>query len=200
MVVAKNRRSHEYVARQLKERAVRKVYTALVEGRLEPAEGTSGSAPVGRDPRNRKRMAVVHGGRDAVTAYRVAERLPGFTLVEAYPKTGRTHQITSTLCLAGASACGRHGVYGAHDIGLGRHFLHAGALGFRLPGDGRYVEHHAPLPPELSAALASLQSGAALSLATASGSQRRSPGEELTYVDRPGQSQVRAKPNRETRT
>ena len=66
------------------------------------------------------------------------------------------------------------GVYGASDIGLGRHFLHAGVLGFRLPGDGRYVECMVPLPPELSAALAGLQSEAALSLAAAGGSQRQS--------------------------
>ena len=161
MVVAKSRRSHDYVARQLKERAVRKVYTALVEGRLEPSEGTV-EAPIGRDPRNRKRMAVVQGGRDAETPYRVLERHPGFTLVEAYPKTGRTHQIRVHFASLGHPLAG-DSVYGARDIGLGRHFLHAGVLGFRLPGDGRYVEYFAPLPPELSAALAGLQSMAELS-------------------------------------
>ena len=166
MVVAKSRQAHEYVARQLKNRAVRKVYTALVEGRLEPPEGTV-AAPIGRDPRNRKRMAVVQEGRDAETAFRVLERLPGFTLVEAYPKTGRTHQIRVHFASLGHPLAG-DGVYGGHDIGLGRHFLHAGVLGFKLPGDGRYVEHSAPLPPELSAALADLQSTAAQSLATAS--------------------------------
>ena len=71
MVVAKNRRAHDYVARQLKEREVRKVYTALVEGRLEPPAGTI-AAPIGRDPRNRKRMAVVQGGP------RGGDRLPRY--------------------------------------------------------------------------------------------------------------------------
>ena len=156
MVVAKSRRAHEHVARQLKEREVRKVYTALVEGRLEPPEGTI-VAPVGRDPRNRKRMAVVQDGREAETAYRVMEKLPGFTLVEAYPRTGRTHQIRVHFASLGHPLAG-DGVYGARELGLGRHFLHAGALGFRLPGDERYIEHFAPLPPELSAALASLRS------------------------------------------
>ena len=165
MVVAKSRRSHDYVARQLKERAVRKVYTALVEGRLEPSEGTV-EAPIGRDPRNRKRMAVVQGGRDAQTAFGILKRLPGYTLVEAQPKTGRTHQIRVHFASLGHPLAG-DGVYGARDIGLGRHFLHAGVLGFRLPGDGRYVEHRAQLPPELSAALAGLQSTAELSPSTA---------------------------------
>ena len=173
MVVAKNRQAHEYVARQLKERAVRKVYTALVEGRLEPSEGTISAAPIGRDPRNRKRMAIVQDGRDSETAYRVVERLPGFTLVEAHPKTGRTHQIRVHFASLGHPLAG-DGVYGARDIGLGRHFLHAGVLGFRLPCDGRYVEHYAPLPPELSGALASLQNEAALSAATVDRPPRQS--------------------------
>ncbi len=165
MVVAKTRLAHEYVARQLKERTVRKVYTALVEGRLEPPEGTI-EAPIARDPRNRKRMAMVHGGRDAETAYRVTERLPGYSLVEAYPRTGRTHQIRVHFASLGHPLAG-DGVYGARDIGLGRHFLHASALGFRLPGDGRYIEHYAPLPPELEAALASLRGAAAPAVASA---------------------------------
>ena len=172
MVVAKNRQAHDYVARQLKNRAVRKVYTALVEGLLEPSEGTI-AAPIGRDPRNRKRMAIVQGGRDAETAYRVVERLLGFTLVEAYPKTGRTHQIRVHFASLGHPLAG-DGVYGARDVWLRRHFLHAGVLGFRLPCDGRYVEHYAPLPPELSGALASLQSEAALSLTAADRSPRQS--------------------------
>ena len=174
MVVAKNRRSHEYVARQLKERAVRKVYTALVERRLEPPEGTV-VAPIGRDPGNRKRMAIVQDGRDAETAYRVAERLPGFTLVEACPKTGRTHQIRVHFASLGHPLAG-DGVYGARDVGLGRHFLHAGVLGFRLPGDGQYVEHYSPLPLELLEFLASLQSEAVLSLTAAGRSPRQSAG------------------------
>ena len=170
MVVAKSRRAHEHVARQLKEREVRKVYNALVEGRLEPDEGVI-EAPIGRDARNRKRMAIVHGGRDASTAYRVVGRLPGYTLIEAYPRTGRTHQIRVHFASLGHPLAS-DGVYGGRDVGLDRHFLHASTLGFRLPGDERYVEHHTPLPPELSYALASLRS-AASTVGSSAGDGRR---------------------------
>ena len=193
MVVAKNRRAHDYVARQLKEREVRKVYTALVEGRLEPPAGII-AAPIGRDPRNRKRMAVVQGDREAETAYRVTEKLSGFTLIEAYPRTGRTHQVRVHFASLGHPLAGDV-VYGARKLGLGRHFLHAGALGFRLPGDERYVEHFAPLPPELSAALASVGSAKAPSDATAG----PSPGQavkELTHDYRTRESTIRTQPHR----
>lgn len=160
MVVAKNRLAHEHVSRQIKGREIRKVYLALATGSLEPAEGTI-IANIGRDPRNRKRMAVVERGREAETSYRVLERLPGFTLpgftlAEAFPKTGRTHQIRVHFSSIGYPLAGDT-LYGGKDPRLDRQFLHAHILGFRLPTTEEYVEFSAPLPVELDAFLSQLR-------------------------------------------
>jgi 23S rRNA pseudouridine1911/1915/1917 synthase len=155
MVVAKNRQAHEYVSRQIKERAIRKVYIALAMGALEPAEGMI-RARIGRDPRNRKRMAVVEWGREAETSYRVTERLLGFTLLEAFPKTGRTHQIRVHLSSLGHPLAG-DSLYGGKHPRLDRQFLHAHILGFRLPTTEEYMEFTSPLPVELDAFLVQLR-------------------------------------------
>ena len=155
MVVAKNRQAHDHVSRQIKDRDVRKVYIALATGTLEPAEGII-QARIGRDPRNRKRMAVVERGREAETSFRVLERLPDFTLVEAFPKTGRTHQIRVHFSSLGHPMAGDT-LYGGKDPRLDRQFLHAHVLGFRLPATGEYMEFTSPLPAELSAFLVRLR-------------------------------------------
>lgn len=155
MVVAKNRRAHEHVSSQIKERAIRKVYVALTMGYLDPTEGTI-SAHIGRDPRNRKRMAVVDGGREAETTYRVLEKFPGFTLVEALPKTGRTHQIRVHFSSMGHPLVGDT-LYGGKNPRLDRHFLHAHILGFRLPSTEEYMEFSSPLPEELDIFLVQLR-------------------------------------------
>jgi 23S rRNA pseudouridine1911/1915/1917 synthase len=164
IVVAKNRRAHDHVSRQIRERAVRKVYIALTTGHLEPPEGTI-AAHVGRDPRNRKKMSVVDGGREAETTYRVKERLPGFTLpgftlVEAFPKTGRTHQIRVHFSSLGYPLAGDT-LYGGKTPGLDRQFLHAHILGLRLPATEEYVEFSSPLPVELDEFLLQLRRGEA---------------------------------------
>ena len=154
MVVAKNRQAHEHVSKQIKDRDVRKVYIALATGGLEPAEGII-RASIGRDPRNRKRMAVVEWGREAETSYRVLERLLNFTLVEAFPKTGRTHQIRVHFSSLGHPLAGDT-LYGGKNPRLDRQFLHAHVLGFRLPATGEYMEFTSPLPAELDAFLVRL--------------------------------------------
>ncbi|MGD0115671.1 MAG: RluA family pseudouridine synthase [Dehalococcoidia bacterium] len=151
LLVARNERAHADLSRQLKERLVEKRYLALVTGRLEPGEGVT-EGDIGRDPRNRKRMAIVEGGRPARTAYRVVERLDGFTLVEVAPSTGRTHQIRVHLAGVGHPVVG-DALYGRRSTLVGRQFLHARRIAFSHPADGRPVEFESPLPADLAGAL-----------------------------------------------
>ena len=97
-------------------------------------------------------MAVVSGGREARTEYRVLKYLDGYTLIEAMPETGRTHQIRVHFAAIGHPIFGDH-VYGKRSAMLGRQFLHAHRLGFRLPSSGEYVEFTSELPEDLLQAL-----------------------------------------------
>jgi 23S rRNA pseudouridine1911/1915/1917 synthase len=155
ILVAKNDAAHNALARQLKERSVEKTYLALVEGTPKPAEGVI-DAPIARDPRNRQRMAIVEGGRESITAYRVVERFAGYALVEARPKTGRTHQIRVHLAAIGHPIAGDR-VYGHGSRDIPRQFLHASRVVFTHPRTGERVEFEAPLPPDLAAILARLR-------------------------------------------
>ncbi|MBI2887833.1 MAG: RluA family pseudouridine synthase [Chloroflexi bacterium] len=151
MVVAKHAAAHEALSRQLQERSVTKVYLALVVGRLVPERGAI-EAPIGRDPRRRQRMAVVERGRAARTDYQVEAYLEGYTLLRVMPQTGRTHQIRVHLAAIGHPVVGDR-VYGHASALCPRQFLHAHVLGFRHPGDGRYVEFTAALPEDLQQAV-----------------------------------------------
>jgi 23S rRNA pseudouridine1911/1915/1917 synthase len=154
LVVAKSERARASLIHQLKEREVHKTYVALVRGVPDPAQGTI-EAPVGRHPRNRKKMAVVASGRDAETRYRVREVLDSFALLEVEPVTGRTHQVRVHLAAIGHPVVG-DGVYGRSSPLVARQFLHAWRLAFELPSSGRLVEFESPLPADLRAALRSL--------------------------------------------
>jgi 23S rRNA pseudouridine1911/1915/1917 synthase len=160
MVVAKNDRAMRAIQKQLKEREVRKGYLALVHGVPRPREGVI-QAPIGRHPVNRKKMAVVQGGREAETRYRVREEFAGgrYALLEAEPVTGRTHQIRVHLAAIGHPVAGDP-VYGRKPDVLGRQFLHAWRLAFAMPLGGRTVEFQSPLPPDLHAVLESLKASA----------------------------------------
>jgi len=148
MVVAKSDAAHQELSRQWKARSVRKGYLALVAGRPAPAEGVV-DAPVGRDPRNRKRMAIVPGGRAARTRYRTLRAVVGDTLVELFPETGRTHQIRVHMAALGHPLVG-DALYGHRDPRLPRQFLHAHSLAFVHPATGRRMEFASPLPEELA--------------------------------------------------
>jgi 23S rRNA pseudouridine1911/1915/1917 synthase len=156
MVVAKNKEAQLNLVNQFKARLVVKAYLVLVKGRLTPDDGVI-EAPIGRDPRHRKRMAVVAEGegREARTNYHVVKHIGGFTLLEVRPETGRTHQIRVHLSAIGHPVFGDQ-VYGAKSDRLPRLFLHACRLGFKLSSSGEYKEFTSNLPPDLERVLAEL--------------------------------------------
>jgi 23S rRNA pseudouridine1911/1915/1917 synthase len=157
IIIAKTQDAHAALARQLKEREVEKTYVALVEGTLKQREGVI-EAPLGRHPAQRKKIAVVQGGREARTRYRVLREIDGRSLLEVRPETGRTHQIRVHLAAIGHPVTGDR-VYGGRAAlpGLRRQFLHAQRLAFRHPRTGARLDLETPLPDDLAQALASLQ-------------------------------------------
>ncbi|MFQ5933911.1 MAG: RluA family pseudouridine synthase [Dehalococcoidia bacterium] len=156
LMVAKTNQALQELTRQFKSRSVAKRYTALVKGQMESEEGVI-EAPLGRSPRHRKKMSVVGNGKGAVTRYKVLQRLDGYTLLEVSPETGRTHQIRVHLAAIGHPVVGDN-TYGSRHPSLGRQFLHASRLGFRLPGSGEYIEVVSELPSDLQEALDTLSS------------------------------------------
>ncbi len=193
MVVAKNERAHQSLTRQIKERSVTKRYLALIHGELRPPAGTI-DAPIGRDPRNRQRMAVVGDGRAASSSYTTLERLGPYSLVEVQIHTGRTHQIRVHLAHVGHPVVGDP-VYGRKEkrpsmgpnMPLGRQFLHAAVLGFRLPSSGEYREFRCELPEDLRVVLESLiPSPSPEAAASGEGRRRAARGDDRSRHDWPG--------------
>jgi 23S rRNA pseudouridine1911/1915/1917 synthase len=158
ILIAKSEQVRRALQRQFQERQVHKAYLALLEGHLQPSSGRI-EAPLGRDPRHRQRMAVVPGGREAVTEYHVLERFAhavgpvagDYTLVEAEPLTGRTHQIRVHLASIGHPVVGDV-VYGRRKrrLPVPGQFLHAHRLGFSHPVTAEHLELEAPLPEDLA--------------------------------------------------
>jgi 23S rRNA pseudouridine1911/1915/1917 synthase len=151
MLVAKNSAAQADLSQQFRSHSVTKAYLVLVKGKLTPESGVI-EAAIGRDPRNRKRMAVVAGGREARTEYRVIKYIGDYTLLEVRTETGRTHQIRVHLAAIGFPVVGDK-VYGVKSPYLSRQFMHACRLGFKLPSSGEYVEFKSELPPDLAQAL-----------------------------------------------
>jgi 23S rRNA pseudouridine1911/1915/1917 synthase len=157
MIIAKNDYARQYLVNQFKSHAVTKGYLVLVKGRPSPEQGAI-EAPIGRDPHNRKRMAITETGKEASTQYKVKEYLNGYTLLEVAPRTGRTHQIRVHLSAIGYPVVGDP-IYGtkrrleAKALCLKRQFIHAYRLGFLLPSTTEYREFSCPLPADLKQAL-----------------------------------------------
>ena len=155
IVVAKNDRALRYMQAQFKERTIKKKYLALVEGQITPAAALI-DAPLGRDPKQRKKMAVIplhssHTARESQTRYETAVSYDNFTLVNCFPLTGRTHQIRVHLAYVGYPIVCDH-IYGRRKRSfpeLRRHFLHAAELTFKRPSDEAELTFEAELPPEL---------------------------------------------------
>jgi 23S rRNA pseudouridine1911/1915/1917 synthase len=170
LVVAKTDRAHRLLSAAVAARQVTRVYATACWGHLSDDEVTVDRA-VGRDPRDRKRMAVIpagqHGGKPARTTFVRLARYDAGDLLRAHLHTGRTHQIRVHLASVG------HPVLGDDTYGGGggrrlvqlppqRHFLHAALLRFRHPASGAEVEFRAPLPDDLRRSLAALAGDPAL--------------------------------------
>ncbi|MBQ2285820.1 MAG: RluA family pseudouridine synthase [Clostridia bacterium] len=147
LMVAKNDLAHIGLAEQIKAHSFMREYEAVVYGKLKDDSGTV-DAPIGRHPVKRKQMAVVTGGRNAVTHYRVIERFDGFTHTALRLETGRTHQIRVHMAYIGHPVAGDD-VYGPKKVitELGGQCLHAKKIGFVHPRTGEYMEFDSELPP-----------------------------------------------------
>ena len=155
MVIARNEKARMYLINEFKSRSVKKCYTVLVRGKLAPERGAI-DAPIGRDPANRKKMAIVSKGREARTDYRVIEYIDGYTLLEARIQTGRTHQIRVHFAAIGHPVFG-DGTYGNRSHMLDRQFLHASCLELKLPSTGQVRSFSLDLPEDLKGALRQLR-------------------------------------------
>jgi 23S rRNA pseudouridine1911/1915/1917 synthase len=149
LLVAKNDRAHRHLAEQFAARSTRKIYLAMVHGRVEKETGRI-EKPIARDPKRRERMtARLVTGRAAWSEYRVLERYPAQTFLEVLIGTGRTHQIRVHLASIGHPVVGDV-LYGAPESALGRYFLHAHSIEFDRPETGERMKVEAPLAPELA--------------------------------------------------
>ena len=153
IIAAKNDFAHVKLAEQLQDHTLARTYCCIVMGNLREDCGTV-SAPIGRCPSDRKKMAVVPGGRNAVTHWQVLERYPGAAYVECRLETGRTHQIRVHMAHIGHPILGDT-VYGSKKPvpGLQGQCLHAVGLRFVHPRTGEFVELTCPLPAEFEAQL-----------------------------------------------
>lgn len=146
LIVAKNNEAHLKLSEQLKERKAMRKYVALVNGNIKEDSGTI-NKPIGRNPSDRKKMAVVFDGREAVTHFNVLERFGQYTLVECILETGRTHQIRVHMASIGHSIVGDP-LYGIkkEKFNLNGQLLHAKTIGFVHPRTGEMMEFTSDIP------------------------------------------------------
>ena len=145
LVIAKNNRSHLGLSEQLKEKKAYRSYWALLNGKIK--ENFTVSQPIARNPKDRKKMAIVAGGRDAVTHINVLEELGEYTLCECVLETGRTHQIRVHTAFVGHSVVGDK-TYGIkkEKFNLEGQLLHAKTIGFDHPITGEYMQFTSEVP------------------------------------------------------
>lgn len=158
LMVAKTALAHQGLAAQLKDKTTTREYLAIVHGNIKEDTGTI-DAPLGRDPKDRKKHAVVAGGRHAVTHFAVVERFGTYTLVRCRLETGRTHQIRVHMAYIKHPVAGDP-LYGPkHTLPGNGQYLHAATLGFTHPVTGKRLEFAAPLPDYFEAMLVRLRRG-----------------------------------------
>ena len=147
LMVAKNAFSRESLEKQLAQKTNKRLYLAIVHGNFSEKSGTI-EAPIGRDHYNRKKMAVVENGKNAVTHFTVLEQFQKYSLIRCQLETGRTHQIRVHLAYIGHPVAGDP-LYGPHHTLKGNgQFLHAQVLGFKQPHSGKWLEFEAQ-PPQI---------------------------------------------------
>lgn len=155
IILAKNERAHNWLQDQFRLRTVEKTYLALVDGK-PPTPAGRVEAAIGRDPKQRKKMAVRSPGkgREAVSEYKTLETFKEHTLLEFHPLTGRTHQIRLHCAFLGCPIVG-DSIYGRRNpsVDIDRHFLHAYRLKILLPNEKEPRTFEAELPDELKNAL-----------------------------------------------
>ncbi|NLV89057.1 MAG: RluA family pseudouridine synthase [Tissierellia bacterium] len=147
LVVAKNDSAHRFLSEELKNRRIKRNYICLVHGILKNDEGTI-DAPIGRHPKDRKKMAVVNkNSKEAITHYKVLDRYDNYTLLEVSLETGRTHQIRVHMAYINYPIVGDP-IYskGKNEFGLDKQMLHAYKLGFIHPSTKEYMEFKTDLP------------------------------------------------------
>lgn len=153
IIAAKNDRAHESLSAQLKDHSLSRVYEAVVHGSLRADEGTV-DAPIGRDPRNRQRMAVTDkNSRPAVTHWQVLARYQRYTHIRCRLETGRTHQIRVHMAHMSHPLLGDTVYGGRRDKGLESQCLHARGLAFTHPATGERINLWTPLPDWFQAVL-----------------------------------------------
>ncbi len=158
LMVAKNDYSHNSLVEQLKNKTTKRLYVALVYGVINENKGRI-NAPIGRDKTDRKKMAVVEDGKEAVTNFTVLERFDGYTLIECKLETGRTHQIRVHMKYIGHPLVGDP-LYGPKKvIGNTGQFLHAKLIGFNHPRTNEYLEFTTDIPDNFKDILEKLRKG-----------------------------------------
>ena len=159
LILARNESAYNWLVRQFKSRKTKKTYLALVDGEPPTPTGRVETA-IGRDEKNRQRMAVAYGdkGKNAITEYHTLERYADHTLLEVQPLTGRTHQIRVHMAFLGCPVTGDK-IYGRRkkSIDIPRFFLHAHKLTIKLPGEEEPTEFTAPLAADLKEILTTLE-------------------------------------------
>ncbi len=157
LIVAKNDRSHKGLAQQFKNRSVEKYYYALIEGNLAYKKGKI-DAPIGRDPNNRKKMAVrKRNSKKAVSRFKIIEEFKNHTLVEVKIETGRTHQIRVHFSYLGHPVVGDKKYGSQNNLRAKRQLLHAKRLIITHPLTGEKMEFEAELKPDFQAVLTGLR-------------------------------------------
>lgn len=157
LLVAKNDRAHAALSEQFRERTMEKHYRAVALGSFREDSGLI-DAPIARHPADRKKMAVIAGGRESKTEWHVLERLHGATLLDVHLLTGRTHQIRVHMQHIGHPLLGDP-IYAPNvrmTVRIPRLMLHAYSLSFTHPATGERMSFCAPLPPEFEATLQKL--------------------------------------------